>query len=361
MPRTRFSGSDGDLQLLLEPHMTSASYLPTGKLSGKYVTNNAKDMVKDVFAAQSNGALKKSQVLAVHKTVFDLKHSDWGLARHVRDEWARSMTDRLRSTCRFAAQALCKPFVPEWAVALGIVCETDENSDGEDEFVYGWDSFLQKAWRGTAEGSEVKDKEFALKLEAGDDESAPPLAVFKDGEKRPVAELTSADLAVLGDRPPAKQPSKFVEIGRTADGQSVRVGSKADRNPLMVVTLNSEQVCQVRIDLFQGGEAEAKTFMTDLGKLLVSGTVQKPQLYQSRDTMLTTRGLAARTRKRPAVTTASVPSSVVVKKRPAATPVSSAPVPENIDEQAMVEDVELLGDTDLSGPEESLLEIALTF
>ena len=174
-PRLRFQGDANSLYSILKPSVVSASYLPpVTKVSGRYVQKHALALVRSLRAQQANLSYTKKLVVAVHGKIFDEACVQLGLAMTAREEWARTMSERLRKVCRFSAQALQKKPRATWAEELlnegnagsSTVAQHKEEQDGLEEeeqeepqeeyseeespasvdYIYGYDAEVLQAW-----------------------------------------------------------------------------------------------------------------------------------------------------------------------------------------------------------------------
>ncbi|MFM7990133.1 MAG: hypothetical protein ACKPKO_63540, partial [Candidatus Fonsibacter sp.] len=102
---------------------------------------------------------------------------------------------------------------------------------------------MKRAWRCKADSTD--QKEFALpELPQDDDDMAPPLAKFSDGNTFEITELTSLTAKNLV---PATvvMPPVIHWRGRTESGATVIIKDNTDRHPLVSMFLSRKQVLQV--------------------------------------------------------------------------------------------------------------------
>ena len=162
-------------------------------------------------------------------------------------------------------------------------------SSAAPEWCYGYSPQLEKAWRCCAE-TPLK-KAFTAQFEAGATPLAPVLAVWPDGDRHEVMELTTAAFQARGEavaaaaKPRGAVPQHYE--GRTPEGYPIVVKDRSEgpnRPPLVSLFLSGKQGCQV--SLHEVPHAVAVKILVTLGKKLATGEIEKKDLYKERAMLL---------------------------------------------------------------------------
>ena len=310
--RGRYHDGDG-LVSALSPFVLSSSYLPAcEKLTGRYVLLNAKDLVRELANVQANLSFSKKITEDAHKHIFDEKHVSLSLCDSKKEEWTKTMTSRLRTMCRFTSQAKLKKRPPSWVEKIWpqapatqqdsqagtsqthgdsqpiVVVAVDDGfatppartpaprspdplplqEPSTAQYIYGFDPEFMMAWRNpTGDSTNYKRQELAEKMVAplGSQASDAAEAVWTDGHRHPVAEVCVADLPRLGAREGAAVASKAELVGYTPKGLAIKLVDKPDRGAIKTIAVDGRQRCQIKVDLFENGDA-CKAFMVEVAQ-----------------------------------------------------------------------------------------------
>jgi hypothetical protein len=167
--------------------------------------------------------------------------------------------------------------------------KTAKASSAAPEWCYGYSPQLEKAWQCCAE-MPLK-KAFTAQFEAGTTPVAPVLAVWPDGDRHEVMELTTAAFQARGEavaaaaKPRGAVPQHYE--GRTPEGYPIVVKDRSEgphRPPLVSLYVSGKQGCQV--SLHEVPHAQAVKILVTSGKKLATGEIEKKDLYTERDMLL---------------------------------------------------------------------------
>ncbi len=115
-------------------------------------------------------------------------------------DWVKTMTIRTSNMLRHVSQAHLKSKKADWLLALpwNQKRPQDAGAAASTTFVYGWDVELCQAWR-CEEGSDDKEAAISLHKPAKHQPHTPIEAVWADGHKHQIADLTCDDYDQMKD------------------------------------------------------------------------------------------------------------------------------------------------------------------
>lgn len=186
------------------------------------------------------------------------------------------------------------------------------------EYLFGWDTELNRAWRQTGSGKKTF-REFTTDLHVKENEKF-VFARWSDGLEKEITQLPvdlyqmtnqgNLDAAAKGRRGPLWTSTHI------ASGLAVTITTRNDRQLLMSIFWGPAQVCQLPVNRFESQDVCLK-LLTDIAVDFCSGALTKDQLYSKRDELAKDRhavNLKARVK-----VDATKDSEKGCQKRPAAT------------------------------------------
>lgn len=185
----------------------------------------------------------------------------------------------------------------------------EETTDADKDMFYGWDSEMRRAWR--CKVPDTLNKEFANEeLEVGNDDMGAPMAVWHDGDKHAVVELTNLVVKAWASGAATRRTVACHFEDKTTTSAPVLVRDRPDRGeePLVSILVSGRQVCQQVVNE-RGDQETAVDIMCQLAKALCAGTLEQSQLYKERDHLLKVKGC------KKAITTRKQPASVIEPKQ----------------------------------------------
>jgi hypothetical protein len=269
------------------------------------------ELLQALHNVQANLSFPKSTLeaalgLIVHKNNLKIKAADVA-------DWITTLSRRMRNMCRCVGQADSRPSPPSWVLKLpwrdGEVTATQpklatkaekkpqkeaDESKHVAKVTIGWNAELMLAWR-KADG---KPLELSLPIQCDEKSSGISLlkAVFQNGDEESVPGMTREAFRLLTRQSHKAGVAMLWEGEVLSTHHKVQILQKVDRNLLAIITEQSHQVLQVRIDAF-GDVVDQKTaldrsdpilqkavaFLTTIATQYCAGTLERKNLMQERD------------------------------------------------------------------------------
>ena len=223
VPRPRFTDGDVSLADVLQPFVTTASFLESGTPSGQSVSNHV-GMLSALKRVQSNLSFTPLTVKTALLALWEVKtwHAPPGVDPA---EWATTMSSRLRGLCRFLQQGPTKSPKAKWlqdfntafaaqagqsdqgksggAQSDGAQAKSEARVAGASSIPpagkplekLGFDQQSGQAYRKNSDGS----REYGEMRWSSDDPMDSPMCVFKNGDVVYCGERLNKDVPVPRD------------------------------------------------------------------------------------------------------------------------------------------------------------------
>lgn len=260
-------------------------------------------------------AIAKSTLTGALEHILEDMQPTWKLGKQAKADWLVTIMRRLANSQHVLLTAKCKTTQPKWLQQL-LHGDTATADDGQEvQYEYGFDAETKLAYRKKV-GETDKDLAINIVSDAADHE--PIVAHFADSSSSPIAEVTCKTYREFTK---AKQDAAGAVLWRgehSTTKNNLRVQLRADRGVLVSLFEQSQQVCQIPIDTFETADwkqenrkgkhidpakfavANTKTardaaeqLMVGIAKAYADDQVCKENLYEHRDSLLVSKGLAA--------------------------------------------------------------------
>ena len=273
----------------------------------------------------------RSVVKVAMGMLLENKKDNWNLKEQESKDWLETITKRVCNAQHVLLAAKGKKPQPNWYKK--IMDEEDDAKDpvahepAADNYEVAWDAELNVAYR-KKKGSRNQHKDLATGIEVTGENHEPVIAVFADGCKLQVMDLTQQQYMDL-KKVNIRDMSTAIWSGQHVKSKNrIAVKKRPDRGLLISMFEQALQVCQVNVMWFETKEFrqqhkdntanapnskealnQASDFMTKIAKLYANDKIAKKNLYSHRDTELQKAGISKSMPKQHAATSATSKTS----------------------------------------------------
>jgi hypothetical protein len=231
-----------------------------------------RDLLQPLYALQSNLCFKKRTLECALRHVAANK-PDWALTKEMEKDFVETVTKRLMNILKHCSHALRKQKRPGWAHCLlhpctkpaqnspqasapaaSCVVPVTPSSAGDSvpaEYFVGWNPELNAAWR--CEKGTPTAKTYTKNIVSQDSDLEPAIAIWEDGYKHPLAELTSLAWSQMQSTEKECTKAKEKMINHiifhimSSGGAPITVKNRQDRSPIDVIYEGKRQTLQVTV------------------------------------------------------------------------------------------------------------------
>lgn len=330
--RSRFEGDAAQVADALSC-MTGPGYVKYDEGQKAQVNKHqilaVRDIIQPLYALQQNLSFKKSTLQSALSKVASNK-PEWALTKEMKKDFVETVTKRLMNILKHCSHALRRPKKPDWAhrllhhhprtkpasahrqatsdaAASSIVAvpspsnATDsEPREAEVEYFVGWNPELMAAWRCGKESP--CQKTYTKNIICQECDLAPAIAIWEDGFKHPLAELTSLAWSLMASiskectNTKKKQQKEIIFTGTSSGGAPITVKNRTDRTPLVVIYQAKKQLLQLTVH----EQTKMDTYQElaiAIAKKYIEKDMTKEELFCLREKLLEEKGLARKAKK----------------------------------------------------------------
>ena len=269
----------------------------------------AGDLLSGLHAEHLALVFKRSVVQAAIKLELERRNERWGLSAEQCLDYVETMSRRLVNICRVVSQALRKKTPPRWTAQLPWIDAPPPATKEEAPAVavvyhYGYDAFARAAWRqDSTKPKSIRELSTAWEDGADKDPLSAAVAVWSDGSKKAIAQITCGDIVAMqsGRASNTSGEATCYWTGQhSVTFHRLQVKLRADRGLLCSLVEQTSQICSTQVKLFAGPQEteedegprnRAAQILVTIAEAYAANKIAKDELYQMRDKLYAEKGI----------------------------------------------------------------------